>query len=112
MSRAKALYEESLPLMREVGDRLGLGTLYLSLAVCAQQGGDEEDGRRFSELGQRELRRGLGGQGLSWAVSNAPVETRTLEQVLEAGQRYRNALDWDGDDWATMVFADAASWNG
>jgi hypothetical protein len=74
--------------------------------------GDAGDGLELAAKAQSELRRGLGGQGLSWAVSNAPVETASLEQLLSVSQRYREALDWSHEDWAAMCLSDAASWTG
>ena len=59
---------------------------------------------------QTNLREGGGGQELSWAISNALVDTHTRDLLVEATNRYQNGLDLPLEEWARMVCSDGEAW--
>ena len=107
---ASNLYEESLSIMRDLGDRHGLGAILLGMGMSADLRGDSEEAERLLIEAQLHLREGGGGQGLSWPISNAMIKTSTQALLSEAEQRYQHSLDIPPNDWTRMVLADRDLW--
>ena len=105
-----ALYNECLPMMGDLGDRLGVGAVLLGLGMTEQLRGGTDEARRLISEAQVHLREGGGGQGLSWALSNALVDTRTHDLLVEATLRYERGLDLPAAEWTRMVIADGEAW--
>jgi len=110
LDQATALYEGSLPMMADVGDRLGVGTIHLGLGMAAHFRGETEEAQRLLGEAQTDLREGGGGQELSWAICNALVDTRTQDLLIEATDRYQANLNLPPDEWARMVCSDGDAW--
>ena len=110
--QATALYDECLPMMRDLGDRHGAGAVFVGLGMAAQFRGEREEPQLVLIEAQTELREGGGGQGLSWPISNVLVDTRTHDLLVEATHRYQAGLNLPPVEWARMVFADAEAWRG
>ena len=110
LEQATALYEQSLPMMVDLGDRHGVGTVLLGLGMAAQFRGETAEAQRLLAEAQTNLREGDGGQGLSWAISNALVDTRTHDLLVEATTRYEASLNLPPDEWVGMVCADGDAW--
>ena len=110
LDQAKALYEQSLPMMGDIGDRHGVGAVLLGLGMVAQFRGDEGEAERLLTEAQTNLREGGGGQGLSWPLSNVLVDTSTHDLLIEATDRYKQSLNLPLADWARMVLADGEAW--
>ena len=108
---ATALYEQSLPIMVDLGDRHGVGTVMLGLGIAAQFRGETAEAQRLLAEAQTNLREGDGGQGLSWAISNALVDTSTHDLLVEATDRYQNGLNLPPAEWARMVWSDWEAWH-
>ena len=105
-----ALYNECLPMMGDLGDRLGVGTVLLGLGMAEQLRGGTDEARRLISEAQAHLREGGGGQGLSWGLSNALVDTRTHGLLVDATRRYQAGLDLPAAEWTRMVIADGEAW--
>ena len=105
-----ALYNQCLPMMGDLGDRLGVGTVLLGLGMAEHYRGKKDESQRLVAEAQAHLREGSGGQGLSWGLSNALVDTRTHDLLLDAMRRYQAGLDLPADEWTRMVFADGEAW--
>ena len=110
LDQATDLYNQSLPMMDELGDRLGVGTVLVGLGTVAQFRGETDEAGRLIAEAQVHLREGTGGQGLSWTTSNAPVDTSTHDLLLEATSRYQAGINLPTDEWTRMVLADAEAW--
>ena len=72
--------------------------------------GETESAQRLLTEAQTYLREGGGGQELSWAISNALVDTRTHDLLVEATNRYQASLSLPPDEWARMVCSDGEAW--
>ena len=105
-----ALYNQCLPMMGDLGDRLGVGTVLLGLGMAEHYRGEKEEARRLISEAQAHLREGGGGQGLSWALSNALVDTRTHGLLLDVTRRYQTGLELPAGEWTRMVLADGEAW--
>ncbi|MBP63418.1 MAG: hypothetical protein CMJ62_17995 [Planctomycetaceae bacterium] len=112
LEEAMALYEESLPPMADLGDRLGLGTIQMGLGLAAHFHGDTESASKVLGEAQTNLREGGGGQELAWAISNALIDTSTQELLIEAADRYKSGLGLPFEDWVAMICADGEAWRG
>ena len=110
VDEATALYEESRSMMVDLGDRHGVGAVLLGLGMAAQLRGETDEAMRLLTEAQTNLREGGGGQGLSWPVSNALVDTRTHDLLVEAVCRYQAGLNLPPDEWARMVLGDGEAW--
>ena len=110
LEEATALYEESIPPMADLGDRLGVGTIQLGLGLAAHFQGDSESASQILGEAQINLREGGGGQELAWAISNALIDTSTQELLIEAADRYKRGLTLPLEDWVEMVCADGEVW--
>lgn len=109
---ARCHFEAAMPLMVQVQDRIGVGVLQLSFAAIDQESGNIERAKQCAADAQREIQLSQGGQGIGWAMSNAPVETTTALQSRAAIERYRLALETPVDNWIEIVLADAATFVG
>ena len=110
LDEATALYDECLHMMGDLGDRHGVGAVLLGLGMTAHFRGEPEKAQSLLTEAQTNLREGGGGQGLSWPISNALVDTRTHDLLVEATNRYQASLDLPSDEWARMVCSDGESW--
>jgi len=110
LEEATTLYEECLPIMGDLGDRHGVGTVLLGLGLAAHFRGEADKAQLLFTEAQMNLREGSGGQGLSWAISNALIDTRTHALLVEATHRYQNGLSMPPAEWAQMVIADGEAW--
>jgi tetratricopeptide (TPR) repeat protein len=110
LDQATALYDECLPMMADVGDRLGVGTIQLGLGMATHFRGEKDEAQLLLVEAQTNLREGGGGQELSWAISNALVDTITRDLLVEATHRYQNGLDLSPAEWSKMVCSDGAAW--
>ena len=107
---ATSLYDESLLLMGKIGDRHGVAAALMGLGMGAHLRGEAEEAERILSDAQTNLREGSGGQGMSWPISNALVDTRTHEKLLEATDRYHASLELSPAAWAQMVCSDGDTW--
>ena len=107
---ASTLYDESLAMMSDIGDRHGAGAVLIGLGTLAHFRGETAEAQRLLEEAQTHLREGGGGQGLSWPISNVPVDTRTHALLVEATDRYQKGLDLPPEEWARMVRSDGEAW--
>ncbi|MCI0844190.1 MAG: tetratricopeptide repeat protein [Chloroflexi bacterium] len=107
---AISFYDESMLLMGEIGDLHGLGAALLGLGMAAHIRGEAEEAEQILTNAQTNLREGSGGQGISWPISNALVDTRTYDQLIEATNRYQASLNLPPDQWAKMVCSDCEAW--
>ena len=110
LDQAAEHYDESLSMMRDIGDRHGVGAVLLGLGLAAHFRGQPEEAAKILVDAQTNLREGGGGQGLSWPLSNALVDTRTHDLLVEATDRYQTSLSLPSAEWARMVFADGEAW--
>jgi hypothetical protein len=97
-------------MMGDVGDRLGVGAVLLGLGMAEQSRGQGDEAERHIVEAQTQLREGGGGQGLSWGLSNALIDTRTHDLLVDAAHRYQAGLDLPATDWTQMVLADWKAW--
>ena len=97
-------------MMADVGDRLGVGTVQLGLGMAAYFRGETDQAQLLLVQAQTNLREGGGGQELSWAMSNALVDTRTYDLLMEATHRYQTSLNLPPAEWARMVCSDGEAW--
>ena len=109
-SEAIALYEQSLPIMGDIGDRHGVGAVLVGLGMVAHFQGQADDAQQLLAEAQTNLREGGGGQGLSWPISNLLVDTSTQDLLIEATERYKRSLNLPPEEWARMVIADGEAW--
>ena len=107
---AISFYDESMLLMGEIGDLHGLGAARLGLGMAAHIRGEADEAEQILTNAQTNLREGSGGQGISWPISNALVDTRTYDQLIEATNRYQASLYLPPDQWARMVCSDGEAW--
>ena len=105
-----ALYNQCLPMMVDVGDRLGVGIVLLGLGMAEHYRGNRDEFQRLIAEAQAHVREGGGGQGVSWGLSNALVDTRTHDLLLDAMRRYQEGVDLPADEWTRMVLADGEAW--
>ncbi|MCH8801272.1 MAG: tetratricopeptide repeat protein [Chloroflexi bacterium] len=110
LDQATALYEQSLPMMGDLGDRHGVGTIQLGLGMAAHFRGETEEAQLLLVEAQTNLREGGGGQELSWALSNALVDTRTHDLLVDVTDRYQASLNLPPAEWAKMVCSDGEAW--
>ena len=110
--RATDLYEQSLAMMGDLGDRHGAGAVQLGLGMSAHFRGDAQEAKFLLDNAQTNLREGGGGQGLSWPMSNVLVDTHTHDLLIEAVRRYENGLNLLLEEWVEMVCADGEAWRG
>ena len=110
LDQATALYERSLPMMVDLGDRHGEGAVLLGLGMSAHFRGETEEAQLLLAEAQTNLREGGGGQELSWALSNALVDTRTHDLLVEVTDRYQASLNLPPAEWAKMVCSDGEAW--
>jgi hypothetical protein len=66
-------------MMSDVGDHHGVGIALIGLGVAEHFRGNVDEPHRLIAEAQVQLREGTGGQGLSWALPNSPVDTRSSE---------------------------------
>ena len=111
LDQATALYNESLPMMSDLGDRHGVGAVLLGLGIAVHLRGETEEAQILLVEAQTHLREGGGGQGLSWPISNVSVDTRTHDLLVEATRRYQSGLELPAAEWTQMVFADWEAWS-
>ena len=104
--RATALYEESLALMGDIGDRQGLGAVLLGMGLAALLRGEAEEAEQTLVRAQTQLRESGGGLGLSWPLSHALVDTHTHDLFLDATRRYEAGVNLPADEWVQMVYSD------
>ena len=105
-----ALYNQSLPMMGDLGDRLGVGIVLLGLGMAEHYHGEKDESQRLIAEAQAHVREGGGGQGVSWGLSNALVDTRTHELLVDATRRYQAGVDLPVAEWTEMVIADGEAW--
>ena len=110
LDKATALYEQSLPMMVDLGDRHGVGAVLLGLGMAAHFRGETDEAQRLLTEAQTNLREGGGGQGLSWPISNVLVDTRTHDLLVEATNRYQAGLNLPPAEWTRMVCSDGEAW--
>ena len=110
LGQATALYDESLAMMGDLGDRHGVGAVLLGLGTAANFRGEKEEAQRLLTDAQTNLREGGGGQGLSWPISNVLVDTRTHDLLVEATNRYQASLNLPPAEWIKMVCSDGEAW--
>ena len=107
---ATTLYDESLSLMVDIGDRHGAGAVLLGLGMAANLRGKKPEVQQLLDEAQSNLREGGGGQGLSWPISNALVDTRTHDLLVKATNRYQASLSLPLAEWTQMVCSDGEAW--
>ena len=103
---ADQLFEEGLAVMKDVGDRHGIGAILLGMGMALELRGETEEAERLLNEAQTNLREGGGGAGMSWPISNVLVDTRTDELLAEATNRYQSSHNLPPAEWASMVYAD------
>jgi len=103
---ARRLYERTLPMMNDLGDRLGVGATLIGLSAAI--GGDR--GERLIGEAQHHLREGGGGQGVSWALANMRVDTRIRSDYVAITERYEAGFELMEEAWVAMVREDLAAW--
>ncbi|NQW18156.1 MAG: tetratricopeptide repeat protein [Chloroflexi bacterium] len=108
--KSSALFGRAIPLMNDLGDRLGVGTATMGLGLVNHYVGDDDAARRQIAEAQTLLREGSGGQGLSWALANAQIDTRTIDLMVANTFRYQSSLELPADEWTRMVIADGEEW--
>ncbi len=90
--KARLLYEESLALSRELGDRQGIAASLNNLGVMAYQLGDSDAGRAMHEE-SLALRRGLGDtQGVAASLNNLGIIAQAQGDYQLAQVRQEEAL--------------------
>ena len=110
MDQATGLYEESLLVMGDIGDRHGVGAVLLGMGMAAHFRGNADEAQLLLTKAQTNLREGGGGQGLSWPLSNVLVDTRTHNLLVEVTNRYEASLSLPPAEWARMVCSDGEAW--
>ena len=110
LGEATALYEQSRPMMVDLGDRHGVGAVLLGLGMAAHFRGETDEAQLILTEAQTNLREGGGGQGLSWPISNVLVDTRTRDLLVEATHRYQAGLNLPAAEWTRMVLDDGEAW--
>ena len=111
LDQATELYDQSLPMMSDLGDRHGVGAVLLGLGIAVHLRGETEEAQRLLGEAQTHFREGGGGQGLSWPISNLLVDTSTHYLLIDATRRYQSGLDLPTSEWTQMVFADWEAWS-
>ena len=96
--------------MSDVGGRHGVGVVLTGLGMAEHFRGNVDESQRLIAEAQVQFREGTGGQGLSWALSHSPVDTRTLKLLREVTSRYEAALTSPTDEWTEMVIQDGTTW--
>ena len=112
LEQAIELYEQSLRVMGDIGDRHGVAAVSLGLGMAAHFRGEFEKVQPLLTKAQTNFREGVGGQGLSWPISNVLVDTHTHDLLLQATRRYESSLNLPPDEWARMVIADGEAFMG
>ena len=107
LEQAIELYEQSLFLMGDIGDRHGVAAVSMGLGMAVHFRGECEKVQPLLTEAQTNFREGVGGQGLSWPLSNVMVDTHTHDLLLQATRRYESSLSLPPDDWGRMVIAEA-----
>ena len=110
LDQVTALYEDSLSMMRDIGDRHGEGAVLLGLGMAAHFRSETAEAQLLLTKAQTNLREGGGGQGLSWLISNVLVDTHTHDLLVEATNRYQNSLNLPPEEWTRMVCSDGEAW--
>ena len=77
LDQATALYEQSLPMMGDIGDRHGVGAVLLGLGMTAQFRGESVEAQRLLVEAQTNLREG------GAAAKDYPGRSRTFWSTLE-----------------------------
>ena len=111
LDESATLYNQSLPMMVDVGDRLGVGIVLLGLGMAEHYRGNKDESERLITEAQAHVREGSGGQGVSWGLSNALVDTRTHDLLLDTMRRYQEGVDLPAAEWTRMVLADGEAWH-
>ena len=106
------LYRRGAQIMSDLGDRLGTGTALLGLGIIDHIVGNTLESESQIAEAQILLREGSNGPGLSWALANARVDTRTHDLMVETTDRYQASLELPATEWTRMVIADADNWKG
>ena len=112
LEQAIELYEQSLLVMGDIGDRHGVAAVSMGLGMAVHFRGECEKVQPLLTETQTNFREGVGGQGLSWPLSNVLVDTHTHGLLLQATRRYENSLNLPPDDWGRMVIADGEAFRG
>ena len=110
LDESAALYNQCLPMMGDLGDRLGVGIVLLGLGIAEHYRGEKDESQRLIAEAQAHVREGGGGQGVSWGLSNTFVDTRTHDLLLDAMRRYQAGVDLPAAEWTDMVLADGEAW--
>ena len=97
-------------MLADVGDRLGVGTAQLGIGLAKHFQGETESAKQMLGEAQINLREGGGGQELSWAISNALIDTSTQYLLIEATDRYKKGLNLPLGEWVEMVCSDGEAW--
>ena len=105
-----ALYNQCLPMMSDLGDRHGVGAVLMGLGVAKHFQGNVVESQRLIAEAQVQFREGTGGQGLSWALSHSPVDTRTFKLLREVTSRYEASLTSPTAEWTRMVIQAGMTW--
>ena len=106
LDQAKDFYEQSLRAMNDIGDLHGLGAISMGLDMLAHFRGDADESELLLTEAQTKLREGSGGQGLSWPITNALIDTSTPDLLIGTTDRYQAALNLPAAEWARMVCSD------
>jgi len=107
--QAKEQYEQSLRTIGDIGDVHGLGVVSMGLGMLAHFRGDAHESGRLLAEAQTKLREGSGGQGLSWPITNALLDTSTPDLLIETTNRYQASLTLTAAEWASMVCSDGGA---
>ena len=110
LDRATQLYGQCLPLMFDLGDRHGVAAVLVGKGMAAHFRGEPQEALLLLTEAQTNFREGVGGQGLSWPISNILVDTRTHDLLVEATRRYETSLNMPPGEWARMVCSDGEGW--
>ena len=103
LEHAIELYEQSLRHRRPPG----VAAVSMGLGMASHFRGECEKVQSLLTEAQTNFREGVGGQGLSWPLSNVLVDTHTHDLLLQATRRYESSLNLPPDDWGRMVIAEA-----
>ena len=112
LEQAIELYEQSLLVMGDIGDRHGVAAVSMGRGIAAHFRGECEKVQPHLTEAQTNFREGVGGQGLSWQLSNVLIDTHTHGLLLQATRRYESSLNLPPDDWGRMVIADGEAFRG
>ena len=107
--QAKEQYEQSLRTIGDIGDVHGLGAVSMGLGMLAHFRGDAHESGRLLAEAQTKLREGSGGQGLSWPITNALLDTSTPDLLIETTNRYQASLTLTAAERASMVCSDGGA---